>query len=134
MLAGQLVSQIAQILAFGRLPLSRITAVYHRVCVMIHGSSTQLIHNFPKFKMCIGTAHGCDDDICFAVGLSKPFALDIFHHYDTRVQNVKVFDDLGLIGQKVTQLLIACCCTVQTFHKRSSRLALLCFINWDCTL
>ena len=82
--------------------------MYHRIHVMIHDSSTQLIHNFPKFQTCIGTAHGCDDDICFAVGLLKLFTLDIFHHYDTHVQKVKVFDDLGLISQKVTQLLIVC--------------------------
>ena len=108
MMAGQLIGQITQILAYGRLPLSQITGVYHRVHVMIHDSSTQLIHNFPKFQTCIGTAHGCDDDICFAVFLSKHFTLDIFHDYSTHVQNVKVFDDLGLIGQNVIQLLIAC--------------------------
>ena len=58
--------------------------------------------------MCIGTAYEYDDDICFAVGLSKLFALDIFHYYDTYIQNVKIFNDLGLISQKVKQLLITC--------------------------
>ena len=105
MMAGQLINQITQILAYGRLPLCRTVGVYHRVLVMIHDSSTQSIHNF---QMCIGTAHGCDDDVCLAVGLPKLFTLDIFHHYGTCVQNMKVFADLGLISQKVIQLLIVC--------------------------
>ena len=107
-MAGQLISQITQVLAYGRLPLSWTANVYHRVSVMIHYSFTQSIHNFPQFEACIGTAHGCDDDVCFAIWLLKLFAMNIFHHYNTHVKNVKVFYDLGLISQKVIQLLLVC--------------------------
>ena len=141
-MAGQLISQIAQVLAYGRLPFSWTANVYHRVSVVIHYSFTQSIHYFPQFTACIGTAPGYDDDICLAIWLLKLFTMNVFHHYDTRVENVKVFYDLGLIGQKVIQLLIAC----DVHHlghvgalsklsiKGNSRLALLCCINRDCTL
>ena len=105
-MGGQLVSRITQVL--GRLPLSWTANVYHRVGVMIHYSFTQSIHDFPQFKVHIGTAHGCNDDVCLAIWPLKLFAMNVFHRYDTHVENVKVFYDLGLIGQKVIQLLVVC--------------------------